>query len=334
MKIHEITLIPGDGIGPEVAAAAVDIIQASGAKILWEKVNAGKKVFEETGNLVPDSVYKSIEKNKLVLKGPITTPIGSGFRSINVALRKKYDLYANIRPIKSMKGLESRYEDVDLIIFRENTEGLYIGIERVLDDECVEAVKKVTRTASKKILKRAFEYAEKNGYKKLTLAHKANILKLSDGLFLETARQMSKGYDVNLEEIIIDNMCMQMVMNPKQFGVIVTMNLYGDILSDLGAGLVGGLGMIPGGNVGEEIAIFEAVHGSAPDIAGKGLANPIALTLSGAMMLRHIGETEAAAKIEKAILKVIEEGKIRTADLGGKASTEDMKNAIISKMIC
>ena len=334
MKIHEITLIPGDGIGPEVAAAAVDIIEASGAKILWEKVNAGKKVFEETGNLVPDSVYKSIEKNKVVLKGPITTPIGSGFRSINVALRKKYDLYANIRPIKSMKGLESRDEDVDLIIFRENTEGLYIGIERVLDDECVEAVKKVTRTASKKILKRAFEYAEKNGYKKLTLAHKANILKLSDGLFLETARQMSKGYDVNLEEIIIDNMCMQMVMNPKQFGVIVTMNLYGDILSDLGAGLVGGLGMIPGGNVGEEIAIFEAVHGSAPDIAGKGLANPIALTLSGAMMLRHIGETEAAAKIEKAILKVIEEGKIRTADLGGKASTEDMKNAIISKMIC
>ena len=334
MKIHEITLIPGDGIGPEVAEAAVDIIEASGAKILWEKVNAGKKVFEETGNLVPDSVYKSIEKNKVVLKGPITTPIGSGFRSINVALRKKYDLYANIRPIKSMKGLESRYEDVDLIIFRENTEGLYIGIERVVDDECVEAVKKVTRTASKKILKRAFEYAEKNGYKKLTLAHKANILKLSDGLFLETARQMSKGYDVNLEEIIIDNMCMQMVMNPKQFGVIVTMNLYGDILSDLGAGLVGGLGMIPGGNVGEEIAIFEAVHGSAPDIAGKGLANPIALTLSGAMMLRHIGETEAAAKIEKAILKVIEEGKIRTADLGGKASTEDMKNAIISKMIC
>ncbi|MBK5252081.1 MAG: isocitrate/isopropylmalate dehydrogenase family protein [Peptostreptococcaceae bacterium] len=332
MKIHEITLIPGDGIGPEVAEAAVNIIEASGARILWEKVNAGKKVFEETGSLIPNSVFKSIEKNKVVLKGPITTPIGSGFRSINVALRKKYDLYANIRPIKSMKGLESRYEDVDLIIFRENTEGLYIGIERVIDDDCVEAVKKVTRTASKKILKSAFEYAAENGYQKLTVAHKANILKLADGMFLETARQMAKGYDVHLEEVIIDNMCMQMVMNPAQFGVIVTMNLYGDILSDLGAGLVGGLGMIPGGNVGDEIAIFEAVHGSAPDIAGKGLANPIALTLSGAMMLRYIGETEAAGKIEKAISEVIEEGKTRTADLGGNASTEDMKNAIISKM--
>ncbi len=333
MKIHEITLIPGDGIGPEVAEAAVDIIEASGARILWEKVNAGEKVFEETGSLIPDSVYRSIEKNKVVLKGPITTPIGSGFRSINVALRKKYDLYANIRPIKSMKGLESRYEDVNLIIFRENTEGLYIGIERVIDDECVEAVKRVTRTASKKILKSAFEYAAENGYQKLTVAHKANILKIADGLFLETAREMAKGYDVHLEEVIIDNMCMQMVMNPAQFGVIVTMNLYGDILSDLGAGLVGGLGMIPGGNVGNDIAIFEAVHGSAPDIAGKGLANPIALTLSGVMMLRHIGEAEAAGKIEKAISQVIEEGKIRTADLGGNASTEDMKNAIISKMI-
>jgi isocitrate dehydrogenase (NAD+) len=333
MKIHEITLIPGDGIGPEVAEAAVHIIEASGVRIVWERVNAGEKVFEETGSLIPDSVYKSIEKNKVVLKGPITTPIGSGFRSINVALRKKYNLYANIRPIKSMKGLESRYEDVNLIIFRENTEGLYIGIERVIDDDCVEAVKKVTRTASRKILKSAFEYASENGYQKLTVAHKANILKLADGLFLETARQMAKGYDVHLEEVIIDNMCMQMVMNPAQFGVIVTMNLYGDILSDLGAGLVGGLGMIPGGNVGDDIAIFEAVHGSAPDIAGKGLANPIALTLSGAMMLRHIGEEEAAGKIEKAISQVIEEGKIRTADLGGNALTQDMKNAIISKMI-
>jgi len=333
MKTHKITLIPGDGIGPELAKAAVDIIDASGVKIVWEKVNAGKKIFEESGTLIPDSVFESIEKNKLVLKGPITTPIGSGFRSINVALRKKYDLYANIRPIKSMKGLDSRYEDVDLIIFRENTEGLYIGIEKFIDNDSVEAVKKVTRNASEKIIKKALDYVIENGYKKLTIAHKANILKLADGMFLEIAREMAKEYNVKLEEFIIDNMCMQMVMNPKQFGVIVTMNLYGDILSDLGAGLVGGLGMIPGGNVGDDIAIFEAVHGSAPDIAGMGIANPIALTLSGAMMLRHIGEGEAAKKIENAIFKVIEEGKIRTPDLGGNASTEDMKNAIIDKML-
>ena len=333
MKTHKITLIPGDGIGPELAKAAVDIIDASGVKIVWEKVNAGKKIFEESGTLIPDSVFESIEKNKLVLKGPITTPIGSGFRSINVALRKKYDLYANIRPIKSMKGLDSRYEDVDLIIFRENTEGLYIGIEKFIDNDSVEAVKKVTRNASEKIIKKALDYVIENGYKKLTIAHKANILKLADGMFLDIAREMAKEYNVKLEEFIIDNMCMQMVMNPKQFGVIVTMNLYGDILSDLGAGLVGGLGMIPGGNVGDDIAIFEAVHGSAPDIAGMGIANPIALTLSGAMMLRHIGEGEAAKKIENAIFKVIEEGKIRTPDLGGNASTEDMKNAIIDKML-
>ncbi len=332
MKIYEITLVPGDGIGPEVSQAAVEIIEATGVRILWEEVNAGKKVFEETGSLIPDSVFKSIEKNRVVLKGPITTPIGSGFRSVNVALRKKYDLYANIRPVKSMKGLGSRYEDVDMTIFRENTEGLYIGIERVVDEDCVEAVKKITRSASTKLLKKAFEYAKENGYDKLTVAHKANILKLADGLFLEVAREMAKGYDLRLEEVIIDNMCMQMVMKPAQFGVIATMNLYGDILSDLGSGLVGGLGMIPGANIGDDTAIFEAVHGSAPDIAGKGLANPIALTLSGAMMLRHIGEADAAEKIEKAVSKVIEEGKVRTADLGGNASTEDMKNEIICKM--
>ncbi len=330
MNKYEITLVPGDGIGPEVSEAAVEIIEASGVRIIWEKVNAGKKVFEETGSLIPDSVFKSIEKNKVVLKGPITTPIGSGFRSVNVALRKKYDLYANIRPIKSLKGLESRYEDVDMTIFRENTEGLYIGIERVVDEDCVEAVKRITRSASEKVLKRAFEYAKENGYDKLTVAHKANILKLADGMFLDVARRMAERYDLRLEEIIIDNMCMQMVMNPEQFGVIATMNLYGDILSDLGSGLVGGLGMIPGANIGDDTAIFEAVHGSAPDIAGKGLANPIALTLSGAMMLRHIGETHAAEKIEKAVSKVIEDGKVRTADLGGNASTQDMKNEIIS----
>ena len=332
MKTYDITLIPGDGIGPEVSAAAAEILESSGVSIRWEKVNAGKKVFEETGTLVPDSVYKSIEKNKVALKGPITTPIGSGFRSINVALRKKYDLYANIRPIKSLKGLEGRYSDVDLVIFRENTEGLYIGIERVVDDETVEAVKLITKKGSERILRAAFEYAEKNGHPKVTVAHKANILKLADGLFLETAKRVAADYKPALEPVIIDNMCMQMAMNPSQFGVIATMNLYGDILSDLGAGLVGGLGLIPGANIGKDIAIFEAVHGSAPDIAGKGLANPIALTLSGAMMLRHLGETQAAESVEKAVEAVLAEGAVRTRDLGGTASTDDMKRAILSKL--
>lgn len=332
MKTYDITLIPGDGIGPEVSAAAAEILEAVGVSIRWEKVNAGKKVFEETGTLVPDSVYKSIEKNKVALKGPITTPIGSGFRSINVALRKKYDLYANIRPVKSLKGLEGRCRDVDLVIFRENTEGLYIGIERVIDDETVEAVKLITKKGSERILGAAFEYAEKNGHPKVTVAHKANILKLADGLFLETAERVAADYKPALEPVIIDNMCMQMAMNPSQFGVIATMNLYGDILSDLGAGLVGGLGLIPGANIGKDIAIFEAVHGSAPDIAGKGLANPIALTLSGAMMLRHLGEARAAEAVEKAVETVLSEGAVRTRDLGGTASTEDMKRAILSKL--
>lgn len=332
MTEYKVTLIPGDGIGPEVAAAAVEIIEATGVSIEWDRVNAGKRIFEETGNLIPDSVYESIERNKVVLKGPITTPVGSGFRSVNVALRQRYNLYANIRPIRSMEGLKSRYSDVDMIIFRENTEGLYIGIERKVGEGRMEAIKVVTKEASQRILNSAFEYAVKNGHEKVTVAHKANILKMADGLFLQTARDTAKVYGLPLEEVIIDNMCMQMVMNPGQFKVIVTMNLYGDILSDLGAGLVGGLGMIPGANVGDEIAIFEAVHGSAPDIAGKNLANPIALTLSGAMMLRHIGEPAAAESVEKAVAAVIAEGIVKTGDLGGTASTEDMKEAIISKM--
>lgn len=326
MKTHIITLIPGDGIGPEVAAAAVEIVEATGLSIEWETVNAGAAVYEAVGELVPQSVYDSIEKNKVALKGPITTPIGSGFRSINVALRKRYDLFANIRPIKSLDG------SIDMLIFRENTEGLYIGIEKEVSEGHRESIKKITRVGSERLLRKAFAYAAHAGESEVTVAHKANILKLTDGLFLEVARELAPEYNLTLNEVIIDNMCMQMVMNPGQFGIVATMNLYGDILSDLGAGLVGGLGLIPGANIGQEIAIFEAVHGSAPDIAGKGWANPIALTRSAAMMLRHLGEDKQGDRIDAAIDAVLRKGSIRTRDLGGTHSTAALTAAIINEM--
>jgi isocitrate dehydrogenase (NAD+) len=326
MKSYEITLIPGDGIGPEVTDAAVKILAATGTKINWDVVNAGKTTFEEIGELVPDNVYQSIEKNKIALKGPITTPLGSGFRSINVALRKKYDLYANIRPIKSLDG------SINMVIYRENTEGLYIGIEKKISDDHFESIKKITRKGSERILKKAFEYAKKTGKDKVTVVHKANILKMTDGLFLNIARETAATYDIPMEDFIIDNMCMQMVMDPGQFDLVVTMNLYGDILSDLGAGLVGGLGLIPGANIGEDIAIFEAVHGSAPDIAGKGYANPIAVTRSAALMLRHLGELDRAQMIEDAIDAVLRKGRVKTRDLGGTNSTNEITEAIISEM--
>lgn len=329
MKTYEITLIPGDGIGPEVTDVAKNIIDAMGISIKWDVVNAGQAVLEKTGKLVPEAVYESIEKNKVALKGPITTPIGSGFKSINVMLRKKYSLYANIRPVVSYKD-----DAIDLVIFRENTEGLYIGEERKVNEDHYEATKKVTRRASERIIEKAFEYAAENGFDKVTVVHKANILKLTDGLFLEVAREIKKSYeDIALEEVIIDNMCMQMVMNPSQFGVIVTMNLYGDILSDLAAGLVGGLGLIPGANIGSEFAVFEAVHGSAPDIAGKGLANPIAIVLSSAMMLEYIGEKKAADKIKHAIRNILREGKYLTRDLGGNLTTKEMEKAIKDELL-
>jgi isocitrate dehydrogenase (NAD+) len=278
-------------------------------------------------------VYKSIEKNKIALKGPITTPIGTGFRSINVHLRKKYNLYANIRPIQSMENTKSRYSDLDFTIFRENTEGLYIGIENKISDNEVEAIKKVTTLGSERIIRKAFEYAKDNDVSTETVAHKANILKMSDGLFLNTAREISKDYPkIELSEVIIDNLCMQLVMNPEQYKIIVTMNLYGDIISDLGAGLIGGLGLVPGANIGEDISIFEAVHGSAPDIAGKNIANPTALLKSGIMMLKYIGEYESAEKIEKALKKVYSEGKILTKDLGGTANTTEFTQAIIDAL--
>ena len=274
--MRKVTLIPGDGIGPEISKSVTDIFEAAGVEVEFEIENAGEKVYNETGELIPESLYKSIEKNKVALKGPITTPIGKGFRSINVYLRKKYDLYSNIRPIKTLPGIKTRYENIDLVIFRENTEGLYIGEEKFENEEQTSAIaiKRITKKGSFRIIKAAFEYAKANNLNKVTVVHKANILKITDGLFLDTAREIAKDYPgITVEEVIIDNMCMQLVMNPEKYQVIVTMNLYGDILSDLCAGLVGGLGLAPGANIGEDIAVFEAVHGSAPDIAGQNKAS-------------------------------------------------------------
>ncbi|QEK11417.1 NAD-dependent isocitrate dehydrogenase [Crassaminicella thermophila] len=332
--MYNITLIPGDGIGPEVADAAKNVVEATGLEVKWDIVNAGLTVYEETGVLVPDKVFKSIEKNKVALKGPITTPVGSGFRSINVMLRKKYNLFSNVRPIRTIPGINTPFKNIDLVIFRENTEGLYSGIEKKSSEDSAEAIKLTTKDASIRIVKEAFSYAEKNNKTKVTIVHKANIMKLTDGLFLDCAREISKNYpNIDLEEVIVDNMCMQLVMNPSQFQVIVTTNLYGDILSDLCAGLVGGLGLVPGANIGNDLAIFEAVHGSAPDIAGKNLANPTAIILSAAMMLNHLGEKEKSNFIVDAVLKTIDEGKFVTRDLGGSASTNDMTNAIIEKLL-
>lgn len=331
--MNRVTFIPGDGIGPEVAQAAKEVIDATGVAIEWETVNAGEAVFQKTGVLVPDKVYKSIEKNRIALKGPITTPVGSGFRSINVHLRNRYDLYANIRPIISLQGDRARYPNLDLVIFRENTEGLYIGDEEFLDADTVIARKRITRKGSTRIMESAFAYAASNGRKKVTVAHKANILKDTDGLFLSCARAVAEKYpEIEYEEVIIDNMCMQLVINPYQFDVVATMNLYGDILSDLCAGLVGGLGLVPGANIGSDIAIFEAVHGSAPKLAGQNKANPVALILSGASLLDHLGEPEAAEKVRNAVAAIVKEGIHVTKDLGGNATTTEMTAAIIKNM--
>jgi isocitrate dehydrogenase (NAD+) len=331
--LTKVTLIPGDGIGPEVADSVKQIIDASGANIKWDVVNAGADVYEQTGELVPDSVYKSIEENKIALKGPITTPVGSGFRSINVMLRKKYDLYSNIRPVQTLPGLKTPFKDIDLIIFRENTEGLYIGIEQELDNGTMEAKKIITPKGSERIIRKAFEYAQSMNRKSVAIVHKANILKLADGLFLETGRKIAEEYpDIDVKEVIVDNMCMQLVMNPSQYDVIVTMNLYGDILSDLCAGLVGGLGLVPGANIGKDLAIFEAVHGSAPDIAGQGKANPIALLRSGCMMLDYMDKGEQAKRIRTAINQVLSEGKVLTPDMGGTSSTGELTEAIIAEL--
>ena len=333
--MRKVTLIPGDGIGPEISKSVTDIFEAAGVEVEFEIENAGEKVYNETGELIPESLYKSIEKNKVALKGPITTPIGKGFRSINVYLRKKYDLYSNIRPIKTLPGIKTRYENIDLVIFRENTEGLYIGEEKFENEEQTSAIaiKRITKKGSFRIIKAAFEYAKANNLNKVTVVHKANILKITDGLFLDTAREIAKDYPgITVEEVIIDNMCMQLVMNPEKYQVIVTMNLYGDILSDLCAGLVGGLGLAPGANIGEDIAVFEAVHGSAPDIAGQNKANPLALLFTSIDMLKYLKENEKAEQIKKAVLRVLEKGEVLTADLGGNATTEELTAEIIKNL--
>jgi isocitrate dehydrogenase (NAD+) len=332
-KEYNITLIPGDGIGPEVTEAAVLVIKAAGVNVNWEVVNAGEMVIEEYGTPLPDYVLQSIEKNRIALKGPITTPVGKGFRSVNVALRQKFNLYANVRPIKTYKGIKSRYDNVDLVIVRENTEDLYAGIEHKIGDYAAESIKIITKDASEKITKFAFDLAKNEGRKKVTAVHKANIMKFSDGLFLNTAREVAKDYkEIPFEDVIVDAMSMKLVQTPENYDVLVMPNLYGDILSDMGAGLVGGLGVVPGANIGKDIAVFESVHGSAPDIAGKGIANPLATILSAVMMLRYIGEAEAAQNIDVAVSKVLEEGTKLTVDLGGNASTREFTEAIISKL--
>lgn len=331
--MHNITLIPGDGIGPEVAGAARRVIDSSGVEVVWEVFNAGKEEWASTGSLIQDEAFRSLEKNRVALKGPIATPVGKGFRSINVMFRNKYDLYVNLRPVISIPGIQTPFKGIDLVIFRENTEDLYCGIESTKQPGRVEAIKIVTEHASERIAKSAFEYAAQHGRKKVTVVHKANILKMADGLFLETARKVSRSYPaIEFEDIIIDNMCMQLVTKPMAYDVILTMNLYGDILSDLCAGLVGGLGLVPGANIGKDMAIFESVHGSAPDIAGKGIANPTAIILSGALMLDYLGEKQAADRIRTAVLKTIKESEILTADMGGSASTEAYTNAIINNL--
>lgn len=331
--MYNITLIPGDGIGPEVTNCAKKILDHLDIDIHWDIVNAGSEVYKQTGELVPMQVYESIEKNKLALKGPITTPIGSGFQSINVSLRKKYDLFSNIRPIKSIGHISKNFSDVDLVIFRENTEGLYVGIEEEISVDEYHATKVITRASSYRIIKEAFEFAKKNNRKKVTLVHKANILKKTDGLFLNIGKELSLNYkDIIFEDIIVDNMCMQLVLNPQQFDVIVTMNLYGDILSDLCAGLVGGLGLIPGANIGTDTAIFEAVHGSAPDIAGKNIANPTAIILSSAMLLEYIGELKLALLVRQAVYNVISNAICITPDLGGNSTSAEFTETIISEI--
>jgi isocitrate dehydrogenase (NAD+) len=330
---HIITLIPGDGIGPEIIAATVRTIEATGVEIDWETHIIGAQALEKYGTTIPDATIDSIKKNKVALKGPLMTPVGKGFTSVNVGLRKALDLYANVRPVKALPNIECRYPELDLVIIRENTESLYAGVEHIVVPGVVESIKIITEKASTRIAKYAFEYATSNKRKKVTAMHKANIMKLSDGLFLECFYNVAKDYPESpADDKIIDNACMQLVMRPEQFEVMVLENLYGDIVSDLCAGLIGGLGLAPGANIGELGAVFEAVHGSAPDIAGQGIANPTAIMLSGVMMLRHLGEFDAAKRMEDAIMEVYEEGNVRTKDLGGESKTADFANAIIKKL--
>jgi isocitrate dehydrogenase (NAD+) len=357
--MYNITLIPGDGTGPEITEAVVKVLEATGVPFKWDVQNAGEEVYNTEGNPLPDRVLESIKRNKVAIKGPITTPVGTGFRSVNVTLRQALDLYSCVRPCKSYKGAKTIYDDIDIVIFRENTEDLYAGIEYEKDSEgskaIIDVVKKMSNRdirpdsgisikpisvfGTERIVRAAFEYAQKNGRRKVTSVHKANIMKFSDGLFLEVSREVAKDYpDIEFEDKIIDNMCMQLVQKPGLYDVLVTENLYGDIISDLAAGLIGGLGMAPGANIGSGYAVFEATHGSAPKYKGLNKVNPLAMILSGVMMLRHLGETDAAEKLDNALASVIMEGKDVTYDMKPApddptaATTSGMADAIIAKM--
>lgn len=330
---YKITLIPGDGIGPEISEAARRVIDASGVNIEWEIVEAGEAVIPQYGTPLPEYVLDSIRRNRIALKGPLTTPVGKGFRSVNVTLRQELNLYANVRPARTLPGVATRYQNVDLIVVRENTEDLYAGIEHRVGRDAAESIKIITREASERVCRFAFELARRQGRKKVTAVHKANIMKLTDGLFLECARKIAGDYpDIVFEDMIVDAMSMKLVQAPELYDVMVMANLYGDIISDLCAGLVGGLGVAPGANIGEQAAVFEPVHGSVPKHAGLNKVNPLAILLSGVLMLRHLGEEEAADRIMTAIIAVLEEKKQVTYDLGGNAGTSQMADAIINKL--
>ncbi|GMW02351.1 MAG: isocitrate dehydrogenase [Candidatus Hydrogenedentota bacterium] len=333
---HKICLIPGDGIGPEVAEAARRVIDASGVAIEWIELPAGAAAVDTHGSVLPDVTLEAIELHKVALKGPVTTPIGKGFTSVNVGLRKRMNLYAAVRPVRNLSGIKTRYDHVDLVVVRENTEGLYSGIENEISEGVVTSIKVATRKGCERIARFAFDYARSRGRKKVTVFHKANIMKMSDGLFLDCSRSVHQSgfHDIAYEELIIDNGCMQLVRDPARFDVVLMENLYGDIVSDLCAGLVGGLGVVPGANIGEKAAVFEAVHGSAPDIAGKDLANPLALIMSGVMMLNHIGETAAATRIREAYDTVLQSGvsSSLTRDIGGSGGTRAFADAIIERI--
>lgn len=330
---HTITLIPGDGIGPEVSKAVKEILAAAGVDISWDEIPARAEIERRGMTFMQSGVLDSIRRNRVALKGPMMTAVAGGAPSINVGLRQALDLYANLRPVKNLEGVQSRFQGVDLVIIRENTEDLYAGLEHTVVPGVVESLKIITERASTRIAKFAFEYARKHGRKKIHAIHKANIMKLSDGLFLTSTRKVAEQYpDIEYKELIIDNACMQIVLDPQQFDMLLLTNLYGDIMSDLAAGLVGGLGVVPSGNIGESVAIFEAVHGTAPDIAGKGIANPTALLMSGIMMLDHIGEMEAARRVENALHRVYREGKSLTRDVRGTATTAEFTGAVIAAL--
>jgi isocitrate dehydrogenase (NAD+) len=333
MGRHTVTLIPGDGIGPEVAAAAVRVLGATGVDFEWQTELAGASAVGEHGSPLPARVLESVRRNRVALKGPTETPVGTGHRSVNVALRKELDLYANLRPLRTLPGVKTRFEGVDVVVVRENTEDLYSGLEHVVVPGVVESLKIITERASTRIARFAFAYARAHGRKRVSAVHKANIMKLSDGLFLDCCRNVARDYpEIRYDEIIVDNACMQLVLDPTRFDTLLLENLYGDIISDLCAGFVGGLGMAPGANIGDEGAVFEAVHGSAPDIAGKNLANPIALVLSGALMLEHLGEKDAARRVREAVTAVLGEGLHLTRDLGGTAGTTEIAEAIAARV--